>query len=162
MVITLAVILGAVGVIYLLVPRPDRTYIPTVDLPVVAEHAREIGTAPVVEPQTPQGWTVTSARLDPAKDAQPSTWQVGYLTDDDTFAAVRVTDELSDAWVKEETGDGYETGTQEVAGQPWRVFISKETGRTYLVRSSADRATVVGGSAILDDLVDLAGRSGQS
>lgn len=161
MLLTLAVVLGAVAVIYLLVPRPNRSYVPEVDLAVAAEQAREVGQAPVVEPPTPDGWTVTSARLDRAADGQPATWQVGYLTDDDTYAALRATNEASDSWISEETDNGYESGVQDVNGQPWRTFVSREDGRTYLLRSSSERATIVGGSAVLDDLVELAGLTEQ-
>ena len=160
--LTLAVVVAAVAVIYLLVPRPDREYVPQVDLPTVAQQAREADLAPVVEPETPSGWTVTSARLDRPHDGQPATWQVGYLTDDDTYAAVRVTDEATDRWISVETDNGYESGVQDVNGQQWRTFVSREDGRNYLLRTSPERATIVGGSAVLDDLVDLAGRSEQN
>lgn len=161
MVLTLAVVLGAVAVIYLLVPRPDRSYVPPVDLSAAAQQAREAGRAPVVEPDTPPGWTVTSARLDPGGNGQPATWQIGYLTDDDTYAGLRVADEATDRWITEETRNGYESGVQDVDGLPWRTFVSREDGRTHLLRTSPQSATVVGGSAVLDDLVELAARSGQ-
>lgn len=161
MVLTLAVVLGAVAVIYLLVPRADRSFVPPVDLPVVAQQAREADRAPVVEPATPQGWTVTSARLDPGRDGRPATWQIGYLTDEDTYAGLRVTGEATDRWISAETRNGYESGVQDVDGRQWRTFVSREDGRTHLLSTSPRSATIVGGSAVLDDLVELAAISGQ-
>lgn len=161
MVLTLAVILGAVAVIYLLVPRPEGSLVASVDLPAVAELAREADRAPVVEPQAPPGWQVTSARLDAGREGLPATWQVGYLTDDDTYAGIFVTEEATDRWITAKTHDGFETGVQEIEGQSWRVFTSRQDGRTHLLRTSSDRATIVGGSAVLDDLVALAAASEQ-
>lgn len=156
MVVTLVVIGAVVAVIYLLVPRPDRNYVPPVDLPVAVEQAVSTGQAPVVAPATPSGWTVTSARLERAADGLPAVWQIGYLTDENTYAALHVTADPSDAWISAETANGYESGVQDVDGQQWRTFVGKDDGRTYLLSTTSDRATVIGGSAVLDDLVALA------
>lgn len=162
MLLTLAVIGAVVAVIYLLVPRPDQDYVPPVDVKVAVEQAVSADQAPVVEPATPQGWSVTSARLEPAGDGLPAVWQLGYLTDEDTYAALHVTAEPTADWITAATGNGYETGVQEVDGQPWRTFVGKDDGRTYLLSVTPGRATVVGGSAVLDDLVALAGATQQA
>ncbi len=157
MVRSLAVIGAMVAVIYLLVPRPDDVEPPPVDLTGAVEVAQAAGDVPVVVPDLGDGWEVTSARRDRPSDAEPATWHLGYLTPAGGYAGLEVADDATATWLTRVTSDGTEAGVQDVDGIPWTVYESADPRRTSLVLEDGSRTTVVTGSAVLDELVELAG-----
>jgi hypothetical protein len=156
MVRSLAVIGAVVAVIYLLVPRPAGTSAPPVDLPGAVEVAEAAGDVPVVVPDLGEDWEVTSARRDRPVDGDPATWHVGYLAPSGGYAGLEVADDVTESWVERVTSDGTPGATQDVGGTPWQVLESEEPRRTSLLLEEDGRTTVVTGSAVLDELVELA------
>lgn len=156
MVRSLALIGGMVAVIYLLVPQTDVPVVQPVDLQGAAESAEGADDVPVVVPELGDDWQVTSARRDRPVDAQPATWHVGYLTPSEGYAGLEVADDVDPTWVERVTSDGTEAGTQDVDGTAWTVYESQEPRRTSLLLEQDGRTTVVTGSAVLDELVELA------
>lgn len=153
---SLAVIGAMVAVIYLLVPRPAGTNAPPVDVPGAAEVAEAAGDVPVVVPDLGADWEVTSARRDRPGEREPATWHVGYLAPSGGYAGLEVGDDVTEAWIERVTSDGTEAGTQDVGGTAWQVYESADPRRTSLLLEQDGRTTVVTGSAVLDDLVELA------
>ena len=156
MVRSLAVIGAVVAVLYLLVPRPAGTSTPPVDLPGAVEVAEAAGDVPVVVPDLGADWEVTSARRDRPVDGDPATWHLGYLTPSGGYAGLEVADAVTEDWVTRVTSDGTQAGAQDVAGTPWQVYESEQPRRTSLLLEQGGRTTVVTGSAVLDELVELA------
>jgi len=156
MVRSLAVIGAVVAFIYLLVPRPAGTDAPPVDLTGAAEVAEAAGDVPVVVPRLGEDWKVTSARRDRSVDGDPATWHLGYVAPSGGYAGLEVAEEVPESWVARVTSDGTQAGTQDVGGTPWRVYESDDPRRTSLLLEQGGRTTVVTGSAVLDELVELA------
>ncbi len=156
MVRSLAVIGAMVAVIYVLVPRPDDVEPPPVDLAGAVEVARFAGDVPVVVPDLGADWEVTSARRDRPGDAEPATWHLGYLTPSGGYAGLEVAEDVTATWLTRVTSDGTDAGVQDVDGTPWTAYESADPRRTSLVLEDGSRTTVVTGSAVLDELVELA------
>jgi len=160
MVRSLAVIGAMVAVVYLLVPRPQGALVQPVDVPGAAQVALAAGDVPVVLPELGQDWQVTSARRDRPQSGFPAGWHLGYLTPEQDYAGLEVAEAPTPAWIERATSEGVRATTQEVAGQSWTVYESEPRGvgqpRTSLVLQENDRVLVVTGSAVLDELVELA------
>jgi hypothetical protein len=158
MVRSLVLVLAAVLAVVLLVPRPDEPVRQPVDVARAAEAARAAG-APHVVPDVPDGWSPTSARFEPRGPDGVATWHVGYLTTSERYAGLEVAADATPRWVREQTSEGQETGTQEVAGATWRQLLSDDGSRRSLVLEADGVTTVVTGSATLDELAALAAAS---
>ncbi len=160
MVRSLAVIGAMVAVVYLLVPMPQGTLVQPVDVRGAAQVAVAAGDVPVVLPELGQDWQVTSARRDRPQSGFPAGWHLGYLTPEQDYAGLEVAAAPTPAWIERVTSEGVRATTQEVSGQSWTVYESEPRGagqpRTSLVLEENDRVLVVTGSAVLDELVELA------
>jgi hypothetical protein len=67
---------------------------------------------------------------------------------------------VTTGWVTEQTSDGLpddEAAAIDVAGERWRLLRSTDPRRTSLLIERDGVTTVVTGSALLDELVQLAG-----
>lgn len=163
MVRSLAVIGAFVAAVYLLVPRPDITVIPSGDIQAASEQASAAADVPVLVPDVPSEWKVTSARREPAKDGLPATWHVGYLTADKEYIGLKATSAASEAWLRSVTVGGVDVADPvEVGGVEWATWVSPDNGRVSLVRGDVGgEAVVVTGTAPRDDLVSVAAAAQQ-
>ncbi len=160
MVRSLAVIGAMVAAVYLLVPRPQGQLVQPVDVPGAAQVALQAGDVPVVLPELGQDWRATSARRDRPQSGYPAGWHLGYLTPEQDYAGLEVAAAPTPEWIQRVTSDGVQASTQEVSGRSWTVFESVPGGsgqpRTSLLLETDDRVLVVTGTAVLDELVELA------
>lgn len=159
---SLAAIGAAVAVVFLLIPRPDTRVVQPVEVDVAAAGFQDTAMFELVVPAVPDGWTPTSVRFRPdSADAVP-TWHIGYLTDDERYAALEVAADATSRWIEEQTGNGESAEQVDVAGRAWQVLRSGDPVRTHLLleddpgAGGAVTTTVVTGSASLDDLAVLA------
>lgn len=111
---------------------------------------------PIVRPEVPDGWLVTSMFFRPT---QPVTWGLGLYTDDGKFAGLRQEAaplaDLIETYVDDEAEEGDPvTITGEFAGE-WETWTD-EGGDTALVFVREDDVLMVYGSAPKDELVSLA------
>lgn len=158
MVRSLAVIGAFVAVIVLLVPRPQTRVIPEGDIKAAAAESVKAGDVPVIVPEVPEGWKVTSARREPAADGLPAAWHLGYLTDDEEYVGLEATLVGSDAWLADVTLDGEDVATPvDIDGVDWATFVSPKQGRVSLTSGAVGGPmVVVTGSAPRDDLAAVA------
>ena len=89
MVLTLAVIIAAVGVIVLLVPRPNAVSQPDVDPVAAAASARPgLSFVPAVPAGLPAGWAARTAKAQVGTD-DVAMWLLQYRTPAGAYGAVR-------------------------------------------------------------------------
>lgn len=122
----------------------------------LAANAAIDGGHPVVRPELPEDWIVTSMFYEPT---DPLTWGLGIYTADGKFAGLRQEDarvaDLLETYVDDEPDEGDPvTITGEFAGE-WDVWTD-EGGDTGLVLQRERDVLLVYGSAPKDQLVDLA------
>ncbi|MFV0457648.1 MAG: DUF4245 domain-containing protein [Actinomycetales bacterium] len=158
MVRSLAVIGAVVVVIYLLVPRPSATFVPSADVTAAAAAAESIGGVQVIVPEVPDDWQVTSARREGAVDGMPVSWHIGYLTGSGEYAGMKITDEANDLWVADATLDGSDVRSPlDIEGRQWQTWVAEQDGRISLVQGSlGGPMVVVSGTADHGELVELA------
>ena len=159
MVISLAVIVLAAGVIYLFVPS-DEGEDPgqTVSYQMELESARRAAPYAVAAPEgLSKDWRATSVRYDGgAGNAKGNaTWHLGFLTPGEEYVAVEQSDDSrAGPFVQDVTHGAKKSGeTQSVNGDTWDHY----TGSKYsaLVRQDGRSTTVVLGTAPLKQLTHL-------
>ncbi|WP_279240090.1 DUF4245 domain-containing protein [Streptomyces sp. 891-h] len=159
MVISLAVILLAAGVIYLFVPHDDKKDpVKTVGYRVELASARRAAPYPVAAPEgLSKEWRATSVRYT-ADGPKGSVWHLGFMTPDNEYAAVEQSDQKRPARFIDDVTQGAEKTAkkQRVKGEEWTRY----TGEKYdaLVRTAKDgkSVTVVTGTANFRQLGELA------
>lgn len=162
MVRSLAVIGAAVAGVVLLLPRSEQPVVQPVDLDQAAVAARSQGDVPVVVPGLDDDWRVTSARREDADGQVPATWHIGWLSPEEQYVAVEATRRATPQWVRDVTSEGEQIDTLEVDDRSWAVYTSGESGRSSLLLEESDAVLVVTGSAVLDELVEVAESAGNA
>jgi hypothetical protein len=158
MVLSLAVILLAAGVIYLFIPHDaDKDPVKTVDYGVELATARRAAPYPLVAPQgLPKDWRATSVSYDASSDKGGAAWHLGFLTGKDQYAAVEQSDARPTSYIEKVTQGAEQTDrSRTIDGDRWVRW----SGAKYdaLVRRSDGWTTVVTGTAPVDELAELAG-----
>ena len=164
MVISLAVIVLAAGVIYLFIPHDeDKDPVKAVSYGIELKSARRAAPYPVAGPVgLPKDWRATSVRYEAAeksKDAEGSLWHLGFITPKDEYAAVEQSDEpRAGRYVSRVTHGAKKTAkTVRAGGEEWVRY----EGPKYdaLVRKASGKgkpSTVVTGTASFKELTLLA------
>lgn len=159
MVLSLAVIVLAAGVIYLFVPHDDsKDPVKTVGYRVELASARRAAPYPVAAPQgLSKDWRATSVRYS-ADGPEGAAWHLGFMTPDNQYAAVEQSaPERPSRYLDEVTQGAEKTAkTQRVGDEKW----TRWTGSRYdaLVHTAKDgkSVTVVTGTASFRQLGHLA------
>jgi hypothetical protein len=155
MVRSMLVILALVGLLLLIVPRPNKIPERSIDVPAAAQaSAAQLGFAPAA-PQLPAGWTPKTADVQKATDDRP-TWHLSYVTPSSSFAGVQQTRDATDDWVARQVTDGADQGRHRAGGVDWTVRSRTDRGITSWVRTDGDVTTVVTGTAPAAELNQLA------
>lgn len=155
---SLAVLLGVVGLIVVLVPRPSAIPQPPFDVASAARAATGLSFSPVVPSGLPAGWRATGASVAAAPDGLP-TWRVTYVTPSAAFAQVEQAAAVTPAWLAARTGGGAPIGAVAVPGVPsgtWSQWRPPGGGPSCLVRQSGGVTTVISGTAAAQELRTLA------
>lgn len=148
MVISLVVVLAAIGVILALTWRPAPDPVRVIDPAPALTLARAQADYPVVYPaDLDAGWRPTSARweLTPASMPDPA-WHVGFVTPDDAYAQLGQSATENPAYLASQVGRGQPSGewagwqTYESAGQ--RALVSIVDGVTVVVSGTAEWPTL--------------------
>ncbi len=138
---TMLVMIAAVGLLVLLVPRPTSVPRPSVDLASAAAGAEAaLGFAPATP--VPQGWTVTSARVRRDTGDLPS-WTINYLTEEGRSVGLVQAAGWDARWQSSLTHGGEPTGEVRVGGRTWASFDKPERKITSLLSRADDGSTLV-------------------
>lgn len=154
MVRSLAVVLGAVGVIMLLTWRPGPDPVRVVDPTPVLIQARIEAGFPVLYPDalTPE-WRPTSARWEITEASIPSpAWHVGFVTPTGAYVQIGQSAAEDPGYIQQQVG----TTEPADAWQGWQRYVGPE--QRALLRITDGVTLVVSGSAEWPDLEFLAAR----
>ena len=156
MVLTLAVIIGVVGVIVLLVPRPNEVSQPDVDPTAAAATARPgLSFVPAVPTGLPAGWAARTAKAQVGTDDVPM-WMLQYRTPEGAYGAVRQARDATPDWEDRQVTDGREDGTVRIGSLDWVVRSRPDRGITSWVLRQGNLTTIVTGTASTAELTTLA------
>lgn len=114
MIITMAVLVGILAVMWFMNPEPDVTYTRDEDVPEAAGWADGVADYSPISPEVPEGWTANYARWETLAEHGVEVWEVGYTTDSVNFLGFAQSDNASDSWVNDETNQAQATGTTTV------------------------------------------------
>ncbi|MEV6163334.1 DUF4245 domain-containing protein [Streptomyces sp. NPDC052052] len=154
MLLSMAVISAAAGLIYIFVPHDENANpVKAVDYRVELLTARRAAPYPVAAPDgLGKDWKPTSVRYDHQSGAS---WHLGFLDPEGKYVAVEQSTSPSKKYVTEVSQDAKNTGrTQQVAGETWQRW--KGDKYDALVRQDGDATTVVTGSASPERLAEMA------
>jgi hypothetical protein len=109
----------------------------------------------------PEDYRPTSARTDAgnAREGDPVTLEIGYLTPSEQFAGFTVSDDARAEPVRAALDGATDEGSVDVAGEQWDR-LTTERGETALTREVGDVVLLVTGSAPDDELRAVAGAVG--
>lgn len=171
MVLSLAVILLAAGVIYAFVPHDGgQDPVKPVSYRVELNSARRSAPYPVAAPQgLSEKWRATSVTYEPGS-AKGSAWHLGFMTPDDQYAAVEQSDTAHpDRYVHDVTQGAHRTQrTVRAGGETWTRYEGKKYDALVRVDNSGAHGehgkghpgrhtTVVTGTAGAEQLRQMAG-----
>ena len=157
MVISMVVILAAVLIWFVLVPRPSEINQPAVDVASVAVHVRQETSWTISQPMLPAGWKATNVRFATAGDGL-RTWHAGYLSPEGNYVSIDQTRDATDVWVAAQTSNGQPEGTLSAGGATWQKLSSGDTVQRSLVSrgGAAGLSTVLSGTAPYAQLAQFA------
>jgi hypothetical protein len=151
MLLSLAVIVGLVTALLLLVPRPNRIPVRSLDVAAAAGASKaELGFAPA-NPSLPAGWTARAADVQRGTDGLP-TWHLTYTTPSGHYVGVQQTINATPAWEGRQVTDGAEAGVRTIGDQAWIIRSRLDRGITSLVLRQPPLTTVVTGTAPAPEL----------
>ncbi len=152
MISTVAIVLTIVW----LNPEPKAgTYRSNIDVASVAGYATDTAGFHPVAPALPQGWSANYARWNPPGADGVAFWDVGYVTANDTFIALRQSITSNPTWLADQVQHAPVTGTRTVDGTEWELR-DKPKGERSLILHKADNVIVLTGAADFKDFDILA------
>lgn len=152
MVRSLAVVLALVGVLVALnVIQEPEPVLREVDYPAVLENAQLGVDYELAGPRPlPAGWRVTSART--SVDGAATTWHLGMVTADETYAAVEQSDGPRGDLVSAFAAGARPAGTVTIDRVVWERLVGGDPEPRAFVRSRDGVVTMVAGGASWADL----------
>ena len=153
-ILSLAVVVLAAGVVYLFVPHDDRAPdIKRVDYRVELLTARRAAPYPVAAPEgLPDTWKATSVRYQAEQDNR---WHLGFLDPEGQYVAVEQSTQKRKDFIDDASQGAHATKvTQEIDGRTWTRY----TGGRYdaLVWDGDENSTtVVAGTVSFDQLTKM-------
>ncbi len=156
MFIALAVSIAVFLPIVLLNPGPKSDgYRPNIDVAAVSRNATDVaGFTPVV-PDTDGAYRANYARWESGSVSGVPSWEVGYLTPNESFIGLVQTSQPNPTWLLQQTNSASVTGSRSAGGADWEL---RDTGKgeksMVLVRSGT--TVVLSGTANLEEFSTLA------
>jgi hypothetical protein len=148
MVLSLVVVLGAIGVILAITWRPSPDPVRVIDPGPVLALARAQASYPVLYPaDLDDGWRPTSARWEITPTSTPDqAWHLGLVTPDEDYAQVGQTASGNTAYVMEQVGRSAPTGEwdgwQRYEFSDERALLQVTDGVTIIVSGTAPWQTL--------------------
>ncbi|PNV32933.1 DUF4245 domain-containing protein [Streptomyces sp. DH-12] len=155
MVLSLALIVLAAGVVWLFLPRTGgEPEVKRVDYRIDLLTARRAASYPVVAPEgLPKAWKPTSVRYRAAED---ESWHLGFRTPDGEYAAVEQSVGKRTAFIEDKTQRAEPTGaTQRIDGKTWTRYEG-ERYDALVLEDTPGSTTVVTGTASFGELTKMA------
>lgn len=156
MILSLALIVLAAGVVWLFIPHEDgEPDIKRVDYRVDLLTARRAASYPVAAPEgLPQEWKPTSVRF---QGAESEAWHLGYHAPDGEYVAVEQSAGRRSAFIEDATQGATETGTtQEIDGRTWTRYEGDHYDALVL-EGTEGSTTIVTGTGSFGQLTKMAG-----
>jgi hypothetical protein len=148
MIRSMAVVLGFIGVIWLLslVSRHHVTDpVQRIDYASELEAARDTAPYPVLAPRSlPSGWEATS--VDAEGDSTQFTWHLGLLIDRANYVGLEQSNTDSALYISQTIGDDTRDGRQDIGGVSWQRLLDQSSGDHSLVRVTPADTTIVTGT----------------
>lgn len=158
LIVALVSSLGLVLLVALVVPRPDQAPRPPVDYAAIAAEAT--ASAPLAVPELPDGWKANKALLSIGNDDVES-WNIGFVTPDNQFAAMTQGIDANQSWVAAQLGDIEKTGTTTINGVEWTLYDNRDDDDpgnfAYAMTAEFDGSNyVLNGTAFEAEFTELA------
>jgi hypothetical protein len=156
MIIALVVSIAAFLPIVLMNPFPkSEGFRPDIDVSAVARNATDVAGFTPVAPETGDTFTSNYARWESGSGSGVPTWEVGFLTPNDSFIGLVQTKQANPTWLLQQTGNAPVTGSRSAGGQEWEL---RDTGKgdRSMVLNYRGTTVILTGPAKLDEFSVLA------
>ena len=158
LIVALVSSLGLVLLVALVVVRPTPPPRPPVNYAAIAADAT--ASAPLAVPELPDGWKANKALLSIGNDDVES-WNIGFVTPDNQFAAMTQGIDANQSWVAAQLGDIEKTGTTTINGVEWTLYDNRDDDDpgnfAYAMTAEFDGSNyVLNGTAFEAEFTELA------
>ncbi|WP_240720141.1 DUF4245 domain-containing protein [Pseudarthrobacter sp. NamB4] len=155
MIIALVVSIAAFLPIILMNPLPkSEGYRPDIDVAATARNAADVAGFTPVAPDTGDTFRPNYARWEAGTTSGVPTWEVGYLTPEESFIGLVQTRNANPTWLLQQTKNAPITGSRDAGGQEWEL---RDTGKgeKSLVLDYRGTTVVLSGEAELNEFAAL-------
>lgn len=142
-------------IVWLNPQQKAESYRSNIDVAAIAAHAADTAGFTPAAPVLPEGWSANYARWNPAGADGVSFWDVGYVTANNTFIALRQSAAANPTWIAAQANNAPVTGIRTVDGRDWELRDNPQ-GERSMVLVSGQTTTVLTGEADFTDFDILA------
>ncbi|MFF7248055.1 DUF4245 domain-containing protein [Embleya sp. NPDC008237] len=143
-----------VGALFLVAPHSGADPVKRVPYELSFRQAARVSPYPLLAPQgLSERWRATSVNFE-GVDRNRTTWHIGFINPNDTYAAVEQTNGFTDELVRDKGKRGQPIGNRDVAGEQWKAYDGPKYRSLVRVRDGV--TTMVTGNATFEDLTVLA------
>lgn len=162
LVLSIGASLAIVLFLVIVVVRPGKSELHTVDYRQIASQAQPQIEPTLVAPRLPSGWTSNSAQIRQAGSNGVTEWYVGLITPDTQFIGVTQGIDANPTWIANALDEQQQTGTRKVDGLTWQVYDQRDKPNTgnlaYSMVVTVGKSTVIlSGTASNREFGTLAG-----
>lgn len=135
-------------------PKSDG-YRPDVDVAATARNAAGVAGFTPAAPDTGNGFRPNYARWEAGTGNGVPTWEVGFLTPEESFIGMVQTSKANPTWLLQQTRNAPVTGSRAAGGQEWEL---RDTGKgeKSMVLDYRGTTVILSGAARLDEFAVLA------
>ncbi len=165
MILSMAAVIGTVGVIMLLAWRPQQEIVQSIDYPAAVATAKLSQVWPISVPsEIPPGYRATSARFEPESYGEVGDvrWLVGFLTQEDEYISIWQSDGPKGKVIATATNNAVcestelITNTKTAIASTWQKCESADPLTRAFVQTIGEVTTVVGGTVQWPELLEFA------
>lgn len=144
---TIAIVLT---VVWLNPQQKADTYRSNIDVSAVGSNAADTAGFTPVAPALPDGWYANYARWNPAGADGVAFWDVGYVTSNNTFIALRQSITANPTWVADQSQNAPVTGSRTVDGHEWELRDKPKGDRSLVLIDGEDMIVLTGAADFAD------------
>jgi hypothetical protein len=122
LVLSLLVCVGAVAVIFLLVPRPQGTPAWQVDYIALSDQASQSVGETLITPAMPSDWAANAAQFQSSAADGITSWYVGFIPPSQQFIGYQEALTANPTWVANTLEGRAATGSRTIGGREWAEY----------------------------------------
>lgn len=144
---TLAIVMV---IVWLNPQQKAEEYRQTVDVAGISAHAADVAGFTPLAPTLPQGWYANYARWNGAGADGVAFWDVGIVTSDNSFIAIKQSITANPTWVANQVSNAPVTGDRVIDGHTWQIRDPGKGDKSLVLVDGANTIILTGTAEFKD------------